>query len=79
MNTSILPGIIQQRWAAAVQAPSSIPQWRSIACWLEDFAGQCQGHPNTDPLVPELRRMAEEAWGKMHDLQRVPELEGVAA
>lgn len=78
MTTSILPGIIQQRWSAAEQSPS-IPQWRSIGVWLNDLADQCQGHPNTDLMVPELRRLADEAFNNMRALQRVREPDEVAA
>lgn len=78
MNTHILLEIIRQRWAAACSSPS-IPQWRSIAQWVENHADLCHGHPNTDYLVPELRRMADEAWDRMRALQPAGEMDGVTA
>lgn len=74
MNTSILPGLIQQRWAAAAESPS-IPQWRSLATWVENFADLCQEHAETRHLVGGLRALADQAWRNMRDLQPVRELE----
>jgi hypothetical protein len=76
MNTDNIPGIIQQRWAAACEAPS-IQQWRSLGAWIENFADLCAAYPNTRPLVPQLREMADEARRNMVALQ--PERECEAA
>lgn len=65
-----LPGIIQQRWNAAVENPT-IPQWRSLAVWLENFADQCAEHAETRHLVAPLRAKADEAWLNMVKLQPV--------
>lgn len=61
MNMTTSPGIIQQRWAAASASPS-IPQWRSLAVWVENFADLCAAESETRHLVPELRELADEAW-----------------
>ena len=63
-----LPGIIQQRWAAALENPT-IPQWRSLAVWVENFADVCDGAAETRHLVPQLRELADEAWRNMVALQ----------
>lgn len=63
-----LPGIIQQRWAAACAEPS-IPRWRSLAVWVENFADICEGQPETQHMVAELRELADEAWRNMVALQ----------
>lgn len=65
-----LPGIIQQRWAAAAENPT-IPQWRSLGVWLENFADQCDAVPELRHLVPDLRGMADDAWRNMVALQPV--------
>lgn len=65
-----LPGIIQQRWAAAAENPT-IPQWRSVAVWVENFADQCAEHAETRHLVAAMRKLADEAWRNMVKLQPV--------
>ncbi len=67
-NTGKLPAIIHQRWAAACAEPS-IPQWRSLAVWVENFADTCAEHPETRGMVAELRELADEAWRNMVALQ----------
>jgi hypothetical protein len=67
MHTGQLPGIIQQRWAAACAEPS-IPRWRSLAIWCEDFAEQLEA----------ARYMAGEAYSNMIALQPVRECEAAA-
>lgn len=62
-----LPGIIQQRWAAALERPS-IPQWRSLAVWVENFADLCAEHDETRHMVAALRELADEAWRNCRDL-----------
>ncbi len=70
-----LPGIISQRWAAAVAAPS-LRQWYSIAIWLEDFARITGAHPATEHMADELRTLAAEA--RQHVRALLPEIEAAA-
>ncbi len=72
MNTIELPGIIQQRWAAACESPN-IPRWRSLAQWCENFADLCAAHPETAHLAGPAREMADEAYRNMVALQPVRE------
>lgn len=63
-----LPGIIKQRWSAVCEAPS-LPRWRSLAVWVENFADICEAHAETRHMVSELRDLADEAWRNMVALQ----------
>ena len=67
-----IPGIIEQRWAAAAADPS-IPQWRSLGQWYENFAEQCEAHPETRHHAARLRELADEAYRNMKALQPVEE------
>lgn len=65
---NFMPGIIRQRWADTLANPS-IPRWRSLAEWCEDFADLCGAHAETRHMVAEARRLADEAYGHMVALQ----------
>lgn len=67
-----LPGIIRQRWNAAAENPT-IPQWRSLAVWIENFADLCADEAETRHLVPELRALADQAWNNCRALLPVAE------
>lgn len=62
-----LPGIINQRWAHALEHPSLL-QWWSIAVWLESFASTCDEYDDTRHMVGPLRELAAEAWRNAREM-----------
>ena len=76
MSALSLPGIVDQRWAAACASPS-LAQWHSVMVWLEDFASSLAEHRSTAHLAIQALQKAAEARQKMREL--MPEIEEVEA